>query len=253
VWSDEFNNLTGSNAQPNALIWTYDTGAGGWGNNELEDYCAWGSTTSPCDTAKPNAYVGTDGSLHIAARQPSAGVYTSARLKTEGMFSFQYGRFEVRAMVPEAQGFWPAAWLMGNNIVTASWPACGEMDVQERVNAASSPDWNAGSVHGTGFTGSNLSTTYNFPSGQTAAGWHTYGMIWSQDSVAYYVDDPSKPYVTYRSSSIGGFSGSVWPFDTGANFIILNLAIGGSYPGAPTASTPFPSETLIDYVRIYTN
>ncbi|MDR3726477.1 MAG: chitobiase/beta-hexosaminidase C-terminal domain-containing protein [Terracidiphilus sp.] len=253
VWSDEFNNSTGSNAQPNALIWTYDTGAGGWGNSELQNYCAWGSSTSPCDTAKPNAYIGTDGYLHIAAQQPTTGVYTSARLKTEGLFSFQYGRFEVRAMVPEAQGFWPASWLMGNNIVTVNWPACGEMDVQERVNAASSPDWTIGSIHGTGFTGSNLGTTYHFPSGQTAAGWHTYGMIWSPDTVAYYVDDPSNPYVTYRSSSISGFSGSVWPFDTGANFIILNLAIGGSYPGAPTASTPFPSETLVDYVRIYSN
>jgi len=158
VWSDEFNNSTGSNAQPNALVWTYDTGAGGWGNSELEDYCAWGSTTSPCDANKPNAYVGTDDSLHIAARQPTAGAYTSARLKTEGMFSFQYGRFEVRAMVPEAQGFWPAAWLMGNNIVTVSWPACGEMDVQERVDAATTPDTTIGSIHGTGFTGSNLGT-----------------------------------------------------------------------------------------------
>src|ERR1035437_987174 len=90
VWSDEFTNSTGSNAQPNPLIWTYDTGNRGFGNSELENYCAWGSTTSPCNTANPNAYVGTDGYLHIDARQPSAGVYTSARLKTQGRFSFQY-------------------------------------------------------------------------------------------------------------------------------------------------------------------
>lgn len=148
VRSDEFNNSTGANAQPNPAVWTYDTGAGGWGNSELEDYCAWNSSTSPCSTTAPNAYVGTDGYLHIVAEQPSPGVFTSARLKTEGLFGFQYGRIEFRAQVPEAQGFWPAAWLMGNNIATVNWPACGEMDVLERVNAASTPDWNEGSIHG---------------------------------------------------------------------------------------------------------
>jgi beta-glucanase (GH16 family) len=253
VWSDEFSNSTGANAQPNPLTWTYDTGASGWGNNELEDYCAWNSSASPCSTANPNVYVGTDGYLHIVAEQPSAGVYTSARLLTQGLFSFEYGRIEFRAEVPEAQGFWPAAWLLGNSIATANWPACGEMDVLERVNAAGAPDWNMGSIHGTGFTGSNLGTKFSFPGGETAATWHTYGMIWSKGSVAYYVDNPAQPYITYTPSSIAGFSGSVWPFDSGPSFILLNLAVGGDWPGAPNASTPFPSEMLVDYVRIYTN
>lgn len=255
VWSDEFTNSTGAIAQPNPEVWTYDTGNSGFGNGELENYCAWGSSTSPCSTANPSEYVGTDGYLHIEAQQPSAGVYTSARLKTQGLFSFQYGRFEVRAQVPEAQGFWPAAWLMGNNIANVNWPACGEQDVLERVNAAATPDWNLGSIHGTGFTGSTgLGTLYDFPSGQTAAQWHSYGMIWSKGSVAYYVDDPTQPYVTYTNASLGGLSGAVWPFDAGqSNFILLNLAIGGDYPGPPDSSTPFPSEMLVDYVRIYTN
>ncbi len=253
VWSDEFANSTGSNAQPNPLVWTYDTGASGWGNSELEDYCGWGSSVSPCSSASPNAYVGTDGYLHIVAQQPSAGVYTSARLKTQGLFSFQYGRFEVRAQVPEAQGFWPAAWLLGNNIATVNWPACGEQDVLERVNAANTPDWNEGSIHGTGFTGSNLGTLYDFSGGQTAAGWHTYGMIWSKGSVAYYIDNPATPYVTYTTSNMSGLSGAVWPFDSGGNFIILNLAIGGTWPGSPNSNTPFPSQMLVDYVRIYAN
>ncbi len=254
VWSDEFSNSTGANVQPNPAVWTYDTGAGGWGNDELEDYCGWNSSLSPCSTSAPNVYVGTDGYLHIVAEQPSTGVYTSARLKTEGLFSFQYGRIEFRAQVPEAQGFWPAAWLMGNNIATVDWPACGEMDVLERVDAAGTPDWNQGSIHGAGFTGGNLGTVYDFPSGETAAGWHTYGMIWSKGSVAYYVDDPTQPYIAYTPSSISGLAGSVWPFDSGqANFIILNLAVGGSWPGSPSNSTPFPSQMLVDYVRIYTN
>jgi beta-glucanase (GH16 family) len=255
VWSDEFSNSTGAIAQPDPSTWTYDTGNSGFGNNELETYCAWGSSTPPCSTANPSEYVGTDGYLHIEAQNPSANVYTSARLKTQGLFSFQYGRFEVRAKVPEAQGFWPAAWLMGNNIATVDWPACGEQDVLERINAAASPDWNEGSIHGTGFTGgTGLGTKYYFPSGETAAQWHTYGMIWSKGSVAYYVDDPAHPYVTYTPANLSGLSGAVWPFDAGqSNFIILNLAIGGDWPGPPDSSTPFPSEMLVDYVRIYTN
>ncbi len=253
VWSDEFTNTTGAPAQPNPTVWGYDTGAGGWGNNELEYYCAWGATGSPCDASNPNAYVGTDGYLHIVARQPSAGVYSSARLKSQGLFSLQYGRLEIRAMVPEAQGLWPAVWLLGNNIKTVNWPACGEQDVLERVGPALTPDWNAGSVHGTGFTGTNLSTKYYFPSGETAAQWHTYGMIWSKGTVAYYIDDPTHPYVTYTTSSISSLGGSVWPFDAGGNFLILNLAVGGQWPGSPDATTPFPSEMLVDYVRVYTN
>jgi beta-glucanase (GH16 family) len=156
--------------------------------------------------------------------------------------------------VPEAQGFWPANWLLGNNIATINWPACGEMDVLERVNAPLTPDWNAGSIHGTGFTGANLGTQYDFPAGQTAATFHTYGMIWAPGSVSYYVDDPTQPYAIYTPSSLSNLSGAVWPFDAGqSNFIILNLAIGGDYPGAPDGTTPFPSEMLVDYVRVYTN
>lgn len=254
VWSDEFTNTTGSNRQPNPVIWTYDTGNGGFGNNELENYCAWGSNISPCDINNPNAYVGADGYLHIVARQPSAGVYTSARMKTQGLFSVQYGRLEARIWAPEAQGLWPAFWTLGNQIDQAGWPACGEQDIMERVNAATAPDWNEGSVHGVGFTGgAGLGTVFHFPVGQVAAGWHTYGMIWKKGSIAYYIDDPSKPYVTYTNpASLSKLSGAVWPFDTGnSNFLLLNLAIGGDWPGRPNASTPFPQSLLVDYVRFY--
>jgi beta-glucanase (GH16 family) len=255
VWSDEFTNATGVHAAPNPTTWTYDTGNSGFGNHELENYCAWGSNAAPCSTASPSAFVGTDGYLHIEAQQPSPGVYTSARLKTQGLFSFQYGRIEFRALVPEAQGFWPAGWLLGNNIPTVDWPACGEQDVLERVNAAKKPDWNEGSIHGVGFTGgTGLGTVFNFPTGQTAAQWHTYGMIWTKGSVAYYVDDATKPYVTYTTANMTGLSGATWPFNAGqSNFILLNLAIGGDWPGAPDSTTPFPSEMLVDYVRIYAN
>jgi len=153
VWSDEFANSTGSPAQPNPLVWTYDTGNGGFGNQELENYCAWGSTATPCSTTQPNAYVGTDGYLHIVAEQPSAGVYTSARMKSVGLFSFQYGRIEARMKLPEGQGLWPAFWLLGNNIATINWPACGELDVMEHIDGSNPQnvgyDWVQGSVHGT--------------------------------------------------------------------------------------------------------
>jgi len=254
AWSDEFTNTTTAPIAPDPATWAYDTGNSGFGNNELENYCAWGSSTAPCDTSHPNAYVGTDGVLHVVARQPSAGVYTSARLKSQGKFSFQYGRVEVRAKVPESQGMWPAVWSMGNTIATVNWPASGEMDILERVNAAQTPDINNGSIHGTGFTGTHLGTVYQFPAGETAADWHTYGMIWKPGSVAYYVDDPTHPYVTYTPSSLASLPGAVWPFDAGqSNFLLINLAVGGVWPGPPDGTTVFPSELDVDYVRIYTN
>ena len=253
VWSTDFSNATSANGQPNPSVWTYDTGAGGWGNNELEDYCAWNSSAAPCSSSAPNVYVGADGYLHIVAEQPSAGSYTSARIKTQGLFSFQYGRIEFRAEVPEGQGLWPAAWLLGNSVATVNWPACGEMDVLERVNAATSPDWNKGSIHGAGFTGNSIGTVYDFPAGQTAATWHTYGMIWSKGAVSYYIDNPTNIYATFTPSSLSGLSGAVWPFDSGPAFILLNLAVGGQWPGAPNSSTAFPAQMLVDYVHIYTN
>ncbi len=260
VWSDEFSNSGTTNAQPNPLVWTYDTGTNCCGNNELETYCAWASAASPCNPSSPNAYVGTDGYLHIVAQQPTAGtaVYTSARLKSEGLFSFQYGRIEARLMLPESQGMWPAFWLLGNNIVTNPWPACGELDVMEHIDGANTPfggpgngsapgyDWTQSSIHGTGLNGGTPFTT----SGFSAAAWHTYGMIWSKGQIQYYVDDPSNVYETFTASSPGT---GTWPFDQGPQFVILNLAVGGDWPGAPDATTVFPSSMLVHYVRIYTN
>ncbi len=251
VWSDEFDKP----GAPDPTVWGYDTGNSGFGNHELETYCAAGSTEAPCDPARPSASVGDDGLLHIVARQVSPGVYTSARLKSQGLFSFRYGRLEVRARVPEAQGFWPAFWTLGNNIATVDWPASGEQDILERTNAAKDPDWNEGSVHGRGFIGgAGLGTVYNFPAGQTAAQWHTYGMIWKPGSVAYYVDDPAHPYVTYTTADMEKFPDATWPFDAGqSNFLLINMAVGGDWPGAPDAATPFPAEMQVDYVRLYSN
>jgi len=262
AWSDEFANSTTANAAPNPNTWTYDTGDSGFGNSELENYCAWGSNTSPCSASTPNAYIAPGGGLNIVALHPSASVYTSARLKTEGLFSFQYGRIEARLQIPESQGMWPAFWLLGNNITTINWPACGELDVMEHIDGSNPPasaggtplgyDWIAGSVHG-GTSSAELNGSQSYhPSGYSAAVVHTYGMIWTKGQIQYYVDDPAKIYATFNTTS-GSFSATTWPFDQGPQFILLNLAVGGSWPGNPDATTVFPSTFLVDYVRIYAN
>lgn len=262
VWSDEFNNTGTTNLLPDAKTWTYDTGFRCCGNNELETYCAAGSTSSPCDPNNPNAFIDTTGILHIEGRNPSGTTYTSARLKTQGLVSFMYGRIEAKMKLPESQGMWPAFWMLGNNITTLSWPGCGELDVMEHIDGNNPPpyaggqpygyDWIAGSVHGgTSAQEENGGTNYT-ATGFSAADWHVYGMIWTKGQIQYYVDDPSNIYATYKSTDTA-WSPTPWPFDQGPQFIILNLAIGGDWPGNPDGTTVFPGDMQVDYVRVYTN
>jgi beta-glucanase (GH16 family) len=247
IWSDEFTSSAPRSA-PNPANWTYDAGGGGWGNRELEIYCSYGSNTAPCDSSHPNVYVGNDGYLHIIARQPTPGVYTSARIKTEGLRSFAYGRIEASVKMPEGQGFWPAFWMLGDSVTSVDWPACGEMDIMESIGFA--PSTNYGSIHGTGFTGTRIGTAYHLPNGaKFGNAFHIFGIIWSPGKVQYYVDSPANVYVTYTPSSLP--KGAVWPFDAGKFFVILNLAVGGSWPRSPNATTTFPQEMLVDYVRVY--
>lgn len=247
VWSDEFNGASAT-AAPDPKNWTYDTGAGQWGNSELETYCAYGSATAPCDAKNPNVYVGTDGYLHILARNPANGVYTSARLKSEGLQSFQYGRIEARIKMPEGQGMWPAFWMLGDDINTNPWPACGEIDIMESIG--STPSVNYGSIHGTKFTGTHITTSYTLANGaKFGDAFHTFGIVWSPKLMKFYVDSPENVYATYTPSSLP--PGAVWPFDDGKFFFILNVAVGGDWPGYPDKTTVFPGEMLVDYVRVY--
>jgi beta-glucanase (GH16 family) len=267
VWEDDFANTGTTNAQPNPATWTYDTGYQCCGNNEQETYCAWGSSTSPCDPSNPNAYVAPGGGLDIVAENPGGGTtYTSARLKSEGLFSFQYGRIEATMSLPESQGMWPAFWMLGNNITTISWPACGEGDIMEHIDVANTPfggpgtgvapgyDWIAGSVHG-GTSSNEVSLGNDYPTslaaanGFSAAAVHTYGMIWTKGQIEYYVDSPTNIYATDNTSNFQG----TWPFDQGPMFIILNLAVGGDWPGDVNSSTVFPSTMQVQDVKIYTN
>lgn len=269
VWSDEFTNSGSSNIPPSAAVWTYDAGLDCCGNNELETYCAPTSNAAPCSSSNPNAFVGTDGYLHVVAMQPAAGVatYTSARLKSQGLLSFMYGRIEARMKLPESQGMWPAFWMLGNNITKINWPACGELDIMEHIDGGNPPpyvggtapgyDWIAGSVHGGTSSSAEINGSDQFhPTGFSAAAWHTYGMVWSKGQIEYYVDDPSNGmYATFKSTDSQWTSGTnnMWPFDAGPQFLILNLAVGGDWPGSPDATTVFPSQMLVDYVRVYTN
>lgn len=247
IWSDEFNGST-SQQSPDSSNWRYETGGNGWGNHELETYCAYGSSQSPCDAAQPNSYVSGDGYLHIVARRDSQGRYTSARLTSQRLKSFQYGRIEARIKIPKGEGYWPAFWMLGDNIDTAQWPASGELDIME--NIGKEPGTIHGSVHGTGFTGIAIGLPYTLPEGKDFGDdFHIFGMIWSPKKIAYYVDDPSNVYASFTSSNL--MRGAVWPFDGGKFFFLLNLAIGGDWPGPPDANNRFPQEMLVDYVRVY--
>jgi beta-glucanase (GH16 family) len=245
VWSDEFS---GPSAVPNPANWTYDVGGGGWYNKELETYCAPTTDKPPCLPSQPNAFVAADGFLHITARRNAAGEWTSARMVSKGLQSFQYGRIEARIKIPAGPGVWPAFWMMGDDSSTNYWPGCGELDIMENIGGE--PSTIHGSIHGPGMTGMSLGKSYQLPSGANfAAGFHTFGMIWSPGRVQYYVDDPAHPYASFTPGDIP--AGAKWPFDQGKFYFLLNFAVGGGWPGNPTAATASPNEMLVDYVRVY--
>jgi beta-glucanase (GH16 family) len=234
LWSDEFN---GSSVNTN--YWEYDLGNGGWGNSELECYTDSNATVA-------------NGYLQIQAKQENVdylGVssqYTSSRMNTNGKFSFQYGRVDIRAKLPVQPGMWPALWFLGSNYGTVGWPACGETDLMELVG--SNPDQVVGSIHwlqGNGQEGT-LNNNYTLPGGADySQKFHVFSLIWTASQITMYVDD--LPYMTASSSSI--FSGT-WPFDV-PQFLIFNVAVGGDWPGPPTAQTVFPQSMYVDYVRVF--
>ncbi len=234
VWSDEFN---GTNINPG--LWTYDigTGSSGWGNSELEYY-----------TSRTNNALEAGGCLHVTAQKESfsGASYTSARIKSEGLFSLLYGRLEWRAQLPAGTGFWPALWLLGTNITNISWPKCGEIDVMENNGG------NPGTVQGSLHSGSDETAIYNFLPGDSVTNFHTYTLDWTTNAMLYYVDGHLYQTQTSWSSSAG-----VYPFPFNQPFfIIMNLAVGGNYLGNPSttainAGSTFPSAMLVDYVRLY--
>jgi beta-glucanase (GH16 family) len=233
AWADEFDGPAA--ALPDAAKWTYDLGNNnGWGNRELQTY-----TNLP-------ANVRLDGAGHLVIRVERDGAgYTSARIKTQGRFAAQYGRIEARIRVPHGQGIWPAFWMLGTNITTAGWPACGEIDVMENIGRE--PSIVHGSVHGPGYSGgSAVSRTFMLPSpSRFSDDFHLFAITWAARTIAFEVDGTA--YHTVTPASLP--PGAAWVFDN-PFFLILNVAVGGTFPGDPDATTTFPQEMIVDYVRV---
>jgi beta-glucanase (GH16 family) len=240
VWSDEFNGTNGS--APDSTKWTLETGGNGWGNNELEYYTNRTENAHQQDgnlviTATAENYTGPDSVTRS---------YTSARLKTQAKFEQAYGKFEARIKIPAGQGIWPAFWMLGNDVNSAGWPTCGELDIMENVGFE--PSIVHGSMHGPGYSGGNpLTASYSLSGGQAfSSDFHVYAVEWETNTVRFYVD--GNLFATQTNASMP--SGGRWVFDH-PFFLLLNVAVGGNWPGAPNGTTQFPQSMLVDYVRVY--
>jgi len=232
LWSDEFNGNT-----LNTQNWTFDIGNNsGWGNQELEYY-----------TSRVNNVFVSAGKLIIEADQESyqGSNYTSARIKTEGIQQFTYGRIDIRAKLPVAHGMWPALWMLGSNISTVPWPGCGETDIMELVG--SNPSQVTGSMHWQQSNGSEgtYNNNYDLSSGDFSQQFHVFSLLWQHDSVQFYVDDN-----LYVNGSIANVTSGAYPFNL-PFFFIFNVAVGGDWPGPPDNTTIFPQRMFVDYVRVF--
>lgn len=232
VWADEFN---GSSLD--ATKWTPQTGAGGWGNNELQ-----------CYTGRTENIQVTDGLLKIIARSEaySGANYTSARLRSIGKGDWTYGKFEARMKLPITQGMWPAFWLLPTENYYGSHPRSGELDIMELVG--NQPARVYGTIHTINTSTNGVFTTganYNLPSGNFNNDFHIFSVEWSPDTIRWYVDNQ-----LYSTKTSANFNGNPWRFDRDFH-ILLNLALGGSWAGAPDATSNMPQMMEIDYVRVY--
>ena len=225
VWNDEFDgtDLTSS--------WTFDIGNSGWGNNELQNYTNQNYNVSA-------------GLLEIFAKKETNQTYTSTRIKTQGLESWQYGRIDIRAALPYGQGLWPALWILGDNISSVGWPSCGENDIMEMIGGAGLNDR---TVHGTGHWESNGHASYggstSLPSGKLADEFHVYSIVWDQNSIKWYFDDVLYNELSITPADLSEFHENF--------FFIFNVAVGGNWPGNPNASTVFPQSMFVDYVRVF--
>ncbi|CAL9380180.1 Beta-glucanase [Nocardiopsis dassonvillei] len=233
IWSDEFDGPSGS--APSAANWNHETGNHGWGNNELQNYT----------NSRANSALDGNGNLVITARQEADGSYTSARMTTQNKVQPRYGRVEARIKIPRGQGVWPAFWMLGSGFPDTPWPDSGEIDIMENIGRE--PHLVHGSLHGPGYSGGNpLTGSYMHPQGWSFADdFHTFAVDWAPGSVTWSVD--GNAYQTYTSADTGG---NPWVYDQ-PFFMILNVAVGGNWPGYPDGTTQFPQEMVVDYVRVY--
>jgi len=238
VWSDEFAQPDGS--APDSTKWVYDLGAKKWGNNELQTYT----------DRRENCRI-QGGKLIIEARkEPFTGAdgirsaYTSARLKTQGKAAWTFGRLEARIKLPRGQSIWPAFWMLGTDIASVDWPACGEIDIMENIGRE--PLTVHGTIHGPGYSGHNGiggAITNHLP---VADDFHLFAVEWEPARIQWFFD--SNLYFTVTPTNLP--SKKRWVFDQ-AQFCILNLAVGGDWPGNPDETTSFPQRMEVDYIRVY--
>lgn len=231
AWQDEFDGDAISRAD-----WTFDLGGGGWGNGEAQIY------TDRLENARLE-----NGLLVIEARkEPNANGgfdFTSARLKTQGLREFQYGRIEARIKVPAGAGLWPAFWMLGSNFDEVGWPDCGEIDIMEYVGK--DPNLIMGTLHGPGYSGALGLTSRSLQDYAIADAFHTYAIEWDADHISWFYDGDN--YHTLTREDVGV---DRWVFDQ-PFFIILNLAAGGTLGGFISPQTAFPANVYVDYVRVY--
>ncbi len=241
VWSDEFDNINTSN-------WTNDVGGQGWGNSELEYYTNGNNIRTIFDSqANSNVLVMEARKENPANYQCWYGKceYTSSKLITAGKKEFMYGRIEARLKVPQTQGIWPAFWMLGSNLSSVGWPQSGEIDIMEHVGFE--PTLSHGALHGPGYSGGNpILGTYNIGE-NIESKYHVYAVEWNANEITWYVDNVKFHQATKQAVLA---KGQAWVFDHNF-YIILNVAVGGGWPGSPDGTSTFPKQMLVDYVRVY--
>lgn len=228
-WHDEFDGQALDHGK-----WVEEVGGHGFGNNELQFY-----------TARPENVRVEDGKLVIEARREDwkGRYYTSARIKTAGLFERTHGRYEARIRVPRGQGIWPAFWLLGADCKSTGWPRCGEIDIME--NIGKEPATVHGTIHGPGYSGEHgFGAPSSLDDGAFADDFHVFAVEWAQGEIRWYRDG-----ILYHTARPGLVNGA-WVYEH-PFFVILNLAVGGYWPGNPDATTRFPQRMLVDYVRVY--
>jgi beta-glucanase (GH16 family) len=233
-WSDEFDGAAGS--APNPANWNLETGAGGWGNNELQNYTS----------SRENSALDGNGNLVITARRDGNGGYTSARLTTQGKVQPKFGHLEARIKIPRGQGIWPAFWMLGGQIGNGvPWPSSGEIDIMENVGYE--PHMVHGTLHGPGYSGgAGIGAAYTHPQGWSFADdFHTFAIDWAPGRISWSVDG-----TVYQTRTTADTGGNQWVFDQ-PFFFLLNVAVGGNWPGYPDGTTQFPQQMVVDYVRVY--
>ncbi len=245
VWSDEFDGKA-----VDATKWTFEKGNNnGWGNNELQVY-----TDKPAN-ATLRQVAGASALAVTAVKEPvkdqnKSFSYTSARLVTKNKFTFRYGKVEIRAKMPQGQGIWPAFWMLGDNIDEVGWPACGEIDIMEFLGHDTGTVYST--LHGPITGGPGFGQPYRLPGGASFADdYHVFTFEWHEDHLSFLVD--GNLYFLADKAQVQYLKGKKeWVFNR-PYFLIVNLAVGGNWPGNPNASTKFPQTLAVDYVRVYEN